>query len=178
MYKYNVNTPEGTRDRVFSECRFRRQTEKAITGVFENRGYSEIITPEVEFYDLFVQSGNPLPQESMVKVIDRSGKILVMRPDNTTPVARVAATLLRGSGGAKRLYYNQTVFRSDDAHSGSESEIPSAGIELIGTNGMEADLGGGFSPGIEALEAAGAVRLPHRVGPCGILERRSPRPSL
>ena len=155
MYKYNVNTPEGTRDRVFSECRFRRQTEKAITGVFENRGYSEIITPEVEFYDLFVQSGNPLPQESMVKVIDRSGKILVMRPDNTTPVARVAATLLRGSGGVKRLYYNQTVFRSDNAHSGSESEIPQCGIELIGTNGMEADLEV-ILTGIEALEAAGA----------------------
>lgn len=107
---YTVHTPEGTRDRLFAECRERRQVQRALTALFRRRSYAEIITPEVEFYDLFLQSGNPLPQEAMLKIIDRSGKIMVMRPDCTTPIARVAATKLRTVPLPQRLYYDQTVF--------------------------------------------------------------------
>ena len=69
--------------------------QSALVELFRRRGYTEVITPDVEFYDLFVQSGNPVPQETMLKIIDRSGKIMVMRPDCTAPIARVAATKLR-----------------------------------------------------------------------------------
>ncbi len=72
-----------TRDRMFAECLERRQVQGALVELFRRRGYTEVITPEVEFYDLFVQSGTPIPQESMLKIIDRSGKIMVMRPDCT-----------------------------------------------------------------------------------------------
>lgn len=72
---YAINTPEGTRDRLFAECRERRQVQTALTTLFQRRSYAEVSTPEVEFYDLFLQSGNPMPQESMLKIIDRSGKI-------------------------------------------------------------------------------------------------------
>ncbi len=145
MVSNNVNTPEGTRDRLFNECKARRNAEAAITGVFQEYGYSEIITPEVEFYNMFVQTGNPLPEESMVKITDKSGRILVMRPDNTTPIARAAATRLKGSG-VQRLYYNQSVFRSSTAHHGAESEIPQCGVELIGAGDLDAD--------VEVLELA------------------------
>ena len=36
---------------------------QALTRLFQCRGYAEVSTPEVEFYDLFLQSGNPMPQE-------------------------------------------------------------------------------------------------------------------
>ncbi|MBE6948370.1 MAG: ATP phosphoribosyltransferase regulatory subunit [Ruminococcaceae bacterium] len=138
MFSNNITTPEGTRDRLFNESRALRKTEAAFIGVFQEYGYSEIITPEVEYYNMFVQTGNPLPEDSMVKITDKSGRILVMRPDNTTPIARVAATRLKGVG-VQRLYYNQTVFRSSSAHHGAESEIPQCGVELIGAGGLEAD---------------------------------------
>jgi ATP phosphoribosyltransferase regulatory subunit len=137
---FTINTPEGTRDRLFAECLERRQVQSALTALFRGRGYAEIITPEVEFYDLFVQSGNPLPQESMLKIIDRSGKIMVMRPDCTTPIARVAATKLKTVPLPQRLYYDQTVFRSGHAHDGGSSEIAQCGIEMIGAMGKKADL--------------------------------------
>ena len=137
---YNVNTPEGTRDRLFAECRERRQVQQALTGLFRRRSYAEVITPEVEFYDLFLQSGNPMPQEAMLKIIDRSGKIMVMRPDSTTPIARVAATKLRSVPLPQRLYYDQTVFRSGREHRGGSSEIAQCGVELIGASGRKADL--------------------------------------
>ena len=138
--RYTIHTPEGTRDRLFSECRERRQVQSALTKLFQCRGYAEISTPEVEFYDLFLQSGNPMPQESMLKIIDRSGKIMVMRPDCTTPIARVAATKLKAVPLPQRLYYDQTVFRSGQEHKGGSSEIAQCGVELIGAAGQKADL--------------------------------------
>ena len=136
----HINTPEGTRDRLFSECLERRQVQSALVELFRRRGYTEVITPEVEFYDLFVQSGNPIPQESMLKIIDRSGKIMVMRPDCTAPIARVAATKLKTLALPQRLYYDQTVFRSGQAHQGGSSEIAQCGVEMIGAVGEKADL--------------------------------------
>ena len=82
---YTIHTPEGTRDRLFAECRDRRDTQTALTDLFRRRSYSEVSTPEVEFYDLFLRSGNPIPQEAMLKIIDRSGKIMVMRPTAPPP---------------------------------------------------------------------------------------------
>ena len=135
-----INTPEGTRDRLFSECLERRQVQDALVELFRRRGCTEVITPEVEYYDLFVQSGNPIPQEAMLKIIDRSGRIMVMRPDCTAPIARVAATKLKHLPLPQRLYYQQTVFRDHLAHGGGSREIAQCGVEMIGAVGEKADL--------------------------------------
>lgn len=135
-----IPTPEGTRDRLFGECRERRQVQKALLGLFQRRGFGEVSTPEVEFYDLFLRSGNPLPQEQLLKIIDRGGKIMVMRPDCTTPIARVAAAKLKHLPGPQRLYYDQTVFRSGQEHRGGRSEIAQCGVELLGAQGLRADI--------------------------------------
>lgn len=147
-----IATPEGTRDRLFTECREVRTAQRELTELFRSSGYEEISTPEVEFYDLFLQSGNPIPQEAMLKIVDRSGKLMVMRPDCTTPIARVAATKLRSQPLPQRLYYNETVFRSGAAHRGGSSEIPQCGIELLGAGGLDADVEA-VSLAVEALKA-------------------------
>ena len=61
-----IGTPEGTRDRLFAECRACRQVEKAVTQLFKRRGYCEVTTPNVEYYDMITAAGHPLPQESML----------------------------------------------------------------------------------------------------------------
>ena len=94
---------EPDEDRLFTQCRQLRWTQQQLTHLFQEKGYSEISTPEVEFYDLFLQSGNPIPQEAMLKIVDRSGKLMVMRPDCTTPIARVAATKLKTIPFPQRL---------------------------------------------------------------------------
>lgn len=162
-----INTPEGTRDRLFAECAARRRVQGALTHLFKERGFSEISTPEVEFYDLFVRSGNPLPQESFLKIVDRSGKIMVMRPDCTIPIARVAATRLKAVPLPQRLYYNETVFRSGQAHRGGSSEIAQCGVELIGAAGEEAD-GEVLALAVEALRAASARPFHIELGHVGV----------
>lgn len=159
----NINTPEGTRDRLFAECVERRQVQGALVDLFRRRGYAEVITPEVEYYDLFVQSGNPMPQETMLKIIDRSGKIMVMRPDSTAPIARVAATKLKSLPLPQRLYYDQTVFRSGNAHDGGSSEIAQCGVEMIGAVGKKSDLEM-IAMAVDALRCCGIHQFHIEVG--------------
>ncbi|MCD7803369.1 MAG: ATP phosphoribosyltransferase regulatory subunit [Clostridiales bacterium] len=161
--RYIPNTPEGTRDRLFGECRERRSVQAALTRLFSQRGYSEIITPEEEFYDLFAMTGAAMPQEEIVKIIDRSGKICVLRPDCTTPIARVAATRLKDMVLPQRFYYNQTVYRSSFGHQGQNSEIPQCGIELIGAKGKKADLEV-IATAVDALRACGLERFHIELG--------------
>ena len=147
-----IGTPEGTRDWLFAECAAFRRVERAVTEQFRRWGYCEMTTPNVEYYDMISAAGHPLPQESMLKIVDRTGKILVMRPDCTVAMGRLAATKLRGLPRPLRLYYHQMVFRSDDLHTGARSEIDQCGVELIGADGVRADLEV-ISLAIDALDA-------------------------
>ena len=174
---HTIHTPEGTRDRLFAECRDRRSTQTALTDLFRRRGYAEVSTPEVEFYDLFLRSGNPIPQESMLKIIDRSGKIMVMRPDCTTPIARVAATKLKTLPLPQRLYYAETVFRSGDQHRGGSSEIAQCGVELIGAAGRKADLEM-IAMAVDALRAYGLARFYIELGHAGFFRSLAERMEL
>lgn len=150
-----IATPEGTRDLLFQSARALRSAENAIRGALEDQGYSEIVTPTIEFYDMFNQANPAHDQESMLKVIDRSGRICVVRPDNTTPVARVAATRLDDAALPVRLYYSQKVFRSVSGDHGHKGEFLQIGAELIGVDGTEADLDI-LSAAFAALASTGA----------------------
>ena len=58
MNRYQISTPEGTRDLLFGPARRLRTVEQRVRQSLESRGYSEVITPAVEFYDVFAQA-NP-----------------------------------------------------------------------------------------------------------------------
>lgn len=139
MNRFRISTPEGTRDLLFASCRVLRQTERAVRTALEGCGYSEIITPAVEYFDVFAQANPELDQENMLKIIDRSGRICVARPDNTTPIARIAATRLDDAALPVRLYYSQKVFRSVVGGHGHKGEFLQVGAELIGADGLAAD---------------------------------------
>lgn len=140
MNRYQISTPEGTRDLLFKPARRLRAVEQRVRQSLEDRGYSEVITPAIEYYDVFAQANPAVGQENMLKIVDRAGRICVARPDNTTPIARIAATRLEGADLPVRLYYSQKVFRSIAEGHGHKSEFLQVGAELIGSDGLEADL--------------------------------------
>lgn len=140
MNRYQISTPEGTRDLLFAPARRLRAVEQRVRQSLEDRGYSEVITPAIEYYDVFAQANPAVGQENMLKIVDRAGRICVARPDNTTPIARIAATRLEGADLPVRLYYSQKVFRSIAEGHGHKSEFLQVGAELIGSDGLEADL--------------------------------------
>ena len=140
MNQYAISTPEGSRDRLFASTRLFRQNEKRIRQLLEARGYDEVITPTLEYYDVFVQAGSSIGQEKMYKMTDRNGRLVVLRPDNTTPIARVVTTKLDEEALPLRLYYVQNVHRASSLLRGHSTEVMQAGAELLGAKGMMADL--------------------------------------
>jgi ATP phosphoribosyltransferase regulatory subunit len=140
MKNYDTITPEGTKDLLFNECVARRNVENSINEIFKSRGYMEIVTPGLEFFDVFNLNSRHFPQESMYKLVDNKGRLLVLRPDNTMPIARVVATRLKDAILPLRLYYNQCVYNINPQLRGRSDESVQAGIELIGSSSDMADL--------------------------------------
>ena len=140
MNRYDLITPEGTSDLLFEDCAMRRSLEEKLSGIFKSKGYCEIVTPGLEFFDVFNLNSRYFPQESMYKLSDNKGRLLVVRPDSTMPIARVAATRLRDAELPLRLYYRQNVYRNKPVMRGRSDEIHQMGIELIGSDSKRADL--------------------------------------
>lgn len=168
MRNYDLITPEGTKDLLFVECTIRRNIEKTLIEMFKSRGYSEIITPGLEFFDVFNLNSQYFPQENLYKMTDSKGRLLVMRPDSTMPIARVVATRLRDADLPLKLCYDQTVYRTEPALKGRSDEIVQAGIELIGSDQKMADLEV-ISAAVDSLKAFG-MEFSLEIGNIGVFK--------
>lgn len=168
MRNYDLITPEGTKDLLFVECTIRRNIEKTLIEMFKSRGYSEIITPGLEFFDVFNLNSQYFPQENLYKMTDSKGRLLVMRPDSTMPIARVVATRLRDADLPLKLCYDQTVYRTEPALKGRSDEIVQAGIELIGSEQKMADLEV-ISAAVDSLKAFG-MEFSLEIGHIGVFK--------
>ncbi|MCC8043721.1 MAG: ATP phosphoribosyltransferase regulatory subunit [Oscillospiraceae bacterium] len=140
MKSYDLITPEGTRDLLFEDCSAVTAVENGLQGIFKAKGYSQVMTPGLEFYDVFNMKSRYFPQETLYKLTDAKNRLLVVRPDSTMPIARLAATRLRTQSLPIRLCYSQSVFRSRPGMRGRSDEIRQTGIELIGSSSKRADL--------------------------------------
>ncbi len=140
MKKYQMITPEGSRDFLFEECDDRRQVEHTLAVLFKEGGYRKVITPAIEFFDVFKSDNTGIQADEMFKLTDSKGRTTVLRPDNTMPIARMVATRLSEEDIPVRLYYNQSVFVRNKDLAGRVNEIAQSGVELIGDGSMEADL--------------------------------------
>ena len=167
-------TPEGTRDLLFEDCLARHRVEESLRAVFTARGFSEVITPALEFYDVFTPEGHAIPQEYMFKLTDRQGRLMAVKPDLTMPIARLSATRLRDQPLPLRLYYNQSAYRVSPADSGHSNEVEQAGIEIIGAPGAKADLEALFLA-IQALRSCGLKNYRLEIGHIGIFNALAAR---
>ena len=104
MMKYSKITPEGTKDLLFEECNANRTVSQILGNVFFHRGFHEVLTPGIEFYDLFSEEVSGIPLENMFKMSDSKGRLMVVRPDSTLPIARMATTRLKNERHPIRLY--------------------------------------------------------------------------
>ncbi|MDE6101895.1 MAG: ATP phosphoribosyltransferase regulatory subunit [Ruminococcus sp.] len=168
MKNYDLITPEGTKDYLFGECIVIRDIEDTLINLFKSHGYSEMITPGLEFYDVFNLNSRYFPQENLYKLTDSKGRLLVMRPDTTMPIARVVATRLRDAMLPLKLFYNQTVYRTEPALKGRSDEIVQTGIELIGSQLKMADLEV-ISTAVESLKSFG-MEFSLEIGHIGIFK--------
>ena len=138
MSSYKLNTPEGTRNLLFGECRLKRRVERRLEEYYLSKGFYEVITPTLEFSDVFAQNGVNV-FESAYKLFDPRGRVLMLRPDVTMPVARVVSSQLNGVRMPLKLFYTQNVFAMKHGVAGSRDELTQSGVEVVGADGFAAD---------------------------------------
>ena len=96
---------------------------------FSTYGYQQIRTPAFESYDMYSNITGTVSKGEMIKVIDPSGDVLVLRPDVTIPLTKmISKSLLR----EQRLFYIQDVYRQNSQREITEST--QAGVECFGEN--------------------------------------------
>ena len=126
---------------IGAEARLRRQVEDVAMSVFEAWNYEEVITPSVDYYDLFEQGMGQREAQRGFRFTDNDGRLLALRPDVTSSVARMAATLLAERSRPLRFCYAAPVFRQQtQSHAEWRRENTQLGCELIGVGGKPADL--------------------------------------
>ena len=126
---------------IGAEARLRRTIEDTAMSVFVAWSYEEVITPSVDYYDLFEQGMGQAEAQRGFRFTDNDGRLLALRPDVTSSVARMAATLLSERARPLRFCYAAPVFRQQPAsHAEWRRENTQLGCELIGVNGHTADL--------------------------------------
>ncbi|MEG6586379.1 ATP phosphoribosyltransferase regulatory subunit [Dendrosporobacter sp. 1207_IL3150] len=131
--------PYGTKDFLPREASRKRAIEDSLAAMFARWGYDEVITPTIEYLDTLKVGAGCDMQQSMFKFFDKNNHILALRPDMTTPIARLAASRLRENTPPLKLFYITNVFRYEQAQVGRQCEFYQAGVELMGVPGPTAD---------------------------------------
>jgi len=163
MAEWNRYTPKGVSDILPDECLWKKEIESTIWSVFSSMGYREVETPTFEYYDVYTKSGGPISEDNMFKFFDEKGKILTLRPDITTQIARMAATKDDLDILPKRYCYTGNVFRSEETQGARQREFTQAGIELLGSDSPEADAEV-IAASIESVLAVGIEEFSIEIG--------------
>lgn len=130
--------PMGVRDILPVECCELRALGDALSDTFSGFGYREVMTPLIELADVLdrAQEGG---LGRAYRLFDDHGRVLVIRPDLTIPVARLVATRMADHPGPVRVSYTARAVRPPAPGRADPAEQRQAGIELVGLSGPAAD---------------------------------------
>lgn len=160
--------PLGMRDVLPGVLQKQRWLQHRLLNCMEQWGYREIMTPTLEYYDT-VGGASATLDERLFKLLDRQGKTLVLRPDMTAPIARVASSLLKDEPFPLRLMYSSNVFRAQAKEAGRNAEYYQTGVELIGSPSVDADAEV-IALAVFVLKEAGVPDFKIAIGHVGFLD--------
>ncbi len=169
MKNYSKITPEGTKDYLALESRAIRTAEKNLSTLYKSKGYQKVMTPTIEFFDVFNRESSGYSPENLYSLTDSYGRLLVLRPDSTLPIARLASTRLQKADLPLRIYYNQNVFLRQKNLTGRSDESTQSGIELMGVGGIRADLEV-IATAVEAIECCTKAEYKLEIGHAGFFK--------
>ncbi|MEH7342685.1 ATP phosphoribosyltransferase regulatory subunit [Bacillus sp. JJ1532] len=158
--------PLGMRDTLPDLFNRKRKVRASIEEEMERWGYQFIETPTLEYYET-VGSASAILDQQLFKLLDQEGHTLVLRPDMTAPIARVAASRLLKNDLPIRLAYSANVFRAQQREGGRPAEFEQIGVECIGDYTISADAEG-LALIISSLQEAGLEDFQLSVGHIGL----------
>ena len=164
-----LHTPEGVRDIYNVECGKKLALENRLKKTLHLFGYHDIQTPTFEYFDVFRKEIGTIPSKDLYKFFDKEGNTLVLRPDITPSIARVAATLFGEEDLPIRLCYTGNTFINHSNNQERLREVTQMGAELIGDDSVEADAEM-LAMVIESMLAIGLKEFQLSVGHLGFFQ--------
>ncbi|MCM3704382.1 MULTISPECIES: ATP phosphoribosyltransferase regulatory subunit [Cytobacillus] len=159
--------PLGMRDTLPDLYERKSAVRSSIQEEMKRWGYQFIETPALEYYET-VGAASAILDQQLFKLLDQQGHTLVLRPDMTAPIARVAASRLLKDELPIRLAYSANVYRAQQREGGRPAEFEQIGVECIGDHTISAD-GEGMALMISALKEAGLQNFQLSAGHIGFV---------
>ncbi|WP_404322592.1 ATP phosphoribosyltransferase regulatory subunit [Cytobacillus firmus] len=159
--------PLGMRDTLPDLYERKAAVRTSIQEEMKRWGYQFIETPALEYYET-VGAASAILDQQLFKLLDQQGHTLVLRPDMTAPIARVAASRLLKDELPIRLAYSANVYRAQQREGGRPAEFEQIGVECIGDHTISAD-GEGMALMISALKEAGLQNFQLSAGHIGFV---------
>lgn len=162
-----MNLPWGTSVWLPEDCDRLRAAEEKLRALFRDSGAGEIATPAFEYAEALERGfGHP---EKFFRFLDGDGSILALRPELTTPAARLFATALAKRPLPLRVYYLGQVYRQESKHKGLFREFRQAGYECYGGDRLDEDARA-ITLAAQSLSRLGATDAVIEIGHVGIAE--------
>ncbi len=130
--KKGTQLPPGVHDILPEEQRYWERVRSVSSGL----GFRRIDTPIFEFADLFMKSvgaASDIVEKQMYSFRTKGGDKLVLRPEETAPVAR--AYIVHGMHTLPqpvKLYYEGPMFRYESPQKGRYRQFHQYGVEVLG----------------------------------------------
>ncbi len=166
--------PEGVQDFLPRECMQKRHIEQKLRQTLSLFGYDEVETPILEFCDPLTSDdanagSGGLMTEQLYKLIDRSGRVLAIRPEFTIPIARLAAGKLLGEALPLRLCALGETLEYPESDARTLHQRTQVDVEILGAEGPQADAEV-ISLAIQCLRDAGLHSFQIDIGQVGFFK--------
>ena len=135
----NGHIPFGVADYFWDEASRRQSLLDQLMETFRGWGYGDVIPPMFEFDSTLSAQYDDRLRSGMYRFLDRDGSTLSLRPEFTTPVARLVGARLHDWPMPQRFCYGGSVFRYLEPQAGRQREFWQVGGELFGAPGPAAD---------------------------------------
>src|SRR3982751_5819563 len=129
-------TTPGTRDVLPPESRRLLDVQARIRERFRLFGYGEVLTPALEYSEVIEE---PRLRDATFKLFDPDNQMIMLRPEMTTPIARLVAQRLRNFPPPHKLSYVLPVYRRASVGRGRSAELYQAGVEVVGSPSPQED---------------------------------------
>ncbi|HET9964147.1 MAG TPA: ATP phosphoribosyltransferase regulatory subunit [Rubrobacter sp.] len=129
-------TTPGTRDVLPPESTRLLEVQGLIRDRFKLFGFREVLTPALEYSEVIEEHGL---RDVSYKLFDQDNQMLLLRPEMTTPIARVISQRLAGSPPPHKLSYVLPAYRRASVGRGQSAELYQAGVEVVGSASPKED---------------------------------------
>jgi ATP phosphoribosyltransferase regulatory subunit len=145
------STTPGTRDILPPESTRLLDVQAMVLERFRLHGFREVITPALEYSEVIEE---PRLRDASFKLFDPDNQMLLLRPEMTTPIARLVAQRLSNVPIPHKLSYGLPVYRRTSVGHGQSAEFHQAGVEVVGSTSPGEDAGT-IGLLVETLESVG-----------------------